>query len=55
LALYGSNVISELQRASIVPQILAQDPEVIWRYAPLIFPISRRGFLVLSRKLEPSR
>ena len=30
LALYGSNVISELQRASIVPQILAQDPEVIW-------------------------
>ncbi len=30
LALYGSNVISELQRASIVPQILAQDSEVIW-------------------------
>jgi len=30
LALYGSNVMSELQRASIVPQILAQDSEVIW-------------------------
>ena len=29
LALYGGNVLSELQRNSIVPQLLARDPELI--------------------------
>ncbi len=29
LALYGGNLLSELQRSSIVPQLLARDPELI--------------------------
>ena len=29
LALYGGNILSELQRNSIVPQLLSRDPELI--------------------------
>ena len=55
LALYGSNVISELQRASIVPQILAQDPEVIWALRASDFSDITARFSGFVEEIAPSR
>jgi two-component system C4-dicarboxylate transport sensor histidine kinase DctB len=42
-ALYTGNLLSELQRTSVVPLLLARDPALIWRCRAIISRAVRRG------------